>query len=128
MPVKWLKILNEMLDYHPRRRITIKQLVNHRIFLDYFKENPYLLKLDDRTARPSNIHEIQINFPKDITWTAKRIRNYIILYADMRREFVEEKRIELMVLVKNLVNQTQIPLQIRIASIKARSSNERPTT
>lgn len=126
MPVKWLKILNEMLDYHPMRRVTITQLVNHKTFLDYFQENPYLSKLDDNMTRPSQIHQIQINLPNDIyTWTSHSIRKCIVLYFNTRREFVEETRIDLMVLVKNLAKQTQVPLQIWITIITL--ANTRPS-
>jgi serine/threonine protein kinase len=115
LPVRWLELLDMMLDYNPVRRITIKQLLKHRYFWEFFKENPFTKYNNNPSVGvvETTLQQFQIHVPDTLQkWTSKERIDFVKSYIDTRREFVIDQRKNLVILAKNLEKMTKILFKI----------------
>jgi serine/threonine protein kinase len=107
---KWVPVLDAMLEYKPKKRIKIKDLLNHELFHSHFKEH-----FDSRIPlkKPSKMEQILIGIPQEL-YEARNVDaiEYVKSLVGTRQAVVEEWRISMEALLRVLSNSTPVPAEI----------------
>jgi serine/threonine protein kinase len=109
---KWVELVYLMLNYFPKKRITIKDLLAHSAFEEHFSDHgpPGVFG-----TPPITLKWISIDLPEEL-W--KQPPNYKKGYYQslfgMRQALLEETRKDLIVLAFNLGNATLVPAELWI--------------
>eukprot|EP00029_Vermamoeba_vermiformis_P008646 TRINITY_DN4109_c0_g1_i1.p2 TRINITY_DN4109_c0_g1~~TRINITY_DN4109_c0_g1_i1.p2 ORF type:complete len:127 (-),score=8.02 TRINITY_DN4109_c0_g1_i1:8-388(-) len=104
-----------MLAYHPKKRITIKELLNHQVFKEHFNSvsNNNNISTLTKTAKMDRIC-IPLQ-PKEISsWDYRRIIDYLESIFDHRRSILDDLRKDLIILANNMAFSTPVPIEIWI--------------
>lgn len=112
--LKWMPIVEAMLNYNSQKRIKIKELLHHDMFKKYFE--PYMLRLKDELApKTTKMERIWISLPYGFDSLQRNDRiAYVKILLDSRRSILDESRRDLVVLAHNLDTATSVPLHIWI--------------
>lgn len=111
--IKWMPIVEAMLNYHPQKRMKIKDLLNHELFKKHFE--PYVFRLPEYSPQTSKMERISINFPNGFeNFHRTDMVRYCKTMLGLRRSILDDRRRDLVVLAHNLEKATSVPLQIWI--------------